>query len=72
MNRNLKQYRKSDFKPGYICTMHQQLILKALQKTGWCVKQSIDLNYSPGTITLSHYYQVIESLRICLKLKRVI
>lgn len=72
MNRNLRQYKKSDFQPGRLCTMQQQLILRALQKTDWCVKQSIDLNYSPGTITLSHYYQVIESLRICLKLRKII
>lgn len=72
MNRNLKQYKASELKPGYICTMQQQLILRALQKTDWCVKRSIDLNYAPHTISLSHYYQVIESLRICLKLRKVI
>lgn len=72
MNRNLKQYKASELKPGYICTMQQQLILRALQKTDWVVKQAIDLNYAPGTITISHYYQMLESLRICLKLKRVI
>lgn len=72
MNRNLKQYKASELKPGYIATMQQQLILRALQKTDWVVKQAIDLNYTPGSITISHYYQMLESLRICLKLRKVI
>lgn len=72
MNRNLKQYKKSDFKPGYICTMHQELLMKALIKSKWNVKQAIGLNYDENKISLNYYYQILEAYRICLKLKRVI
>lgn len=72
MNRNLKQYRKSDFKPGYICTMYQELLMKALIKSQWNIKIAIGLNYDENKISLNYYYQILEAYRICLKLKKVI
>lgn len=72
MNRNLKQYKPSDFKDGFICTMHQRLILKALVKTKWNLEDAMLLNYNSGTVTVKYYKQVIENLRIDLTLRKII
>lgn len=72
MNQNLTYYKRSDFKKGYLCTMRQELLLKALKRSNWNVKQAFYLNYNPGQITFNYYYKILEAHRICLKLKKVI
>jgi hypothetical protein len=52
--------------------MQQRLILKALRKSKWNLGESILLNFDGGTMTLNHYKQVIENLRISLEFKKII
>lgn len=50
----------------------QQLLFKALKRTGFNVKQAIGLNFKEGSITPGHYYKLLEKHRICIKLRKII
>lgn len=72
MNRNLDYHKPSDFKEGRLCTLRQRLLLKALIRSEWVVKDAILLNFEPFEISLPRYYQILEAHRICLKLRKIV
>lgn len=69
---NITYYKPSDFKKGYLCTLKQELLLKALKRSNWDTKKAFELNFNPGDITFGNYYKVLDAHRICLKLRKII